>query len=260
MTINFFNDPLPCLGWSDCETTIAFCSKTSRRFRPVWTAWRLVLVYDQWFLHMIDLQTFEACTCHCHFWSMSRLALCLPFNHIICCGSLRMNSIIKAGQRAGSLSKVEMEFCLRRCIVTPSLFSERLWQATPRSFFKKNAPSFSDLSQLINRGPFYLQGKQVVMIVSQYTYDERVSASMCFLFGMLHLLTHRFGRDAADISGYDCNAAQNTTTHACSAVSGHSTVRAMCCFNFIPWRDCCRTVIHMAECNDMKNYDKISLT
>lgn len=142
MTINFFNDPLPCLGWSDCKTTIAFCSKTSRRFWPVWTAWRLVLVYDQWLLHMIDLQTFEACTCHCHFWSVSRLALCLPFSHIICCGSLRMNSIIKAGQRAGSSCKVEMEFCLHRCIVTPSLFSERLWQATPRSFLKKKRPLF----------------------------------------------------------------------------------------------------------------------
>lgn len=30
----------------------------------------------------------------------------------------------------------------------------------------------------------------MVMIVSQRTYDERVSASMCFQFGMLHLLTH----------------------------------------------------------------------
>lgn len=92
------------------------------------------------------------------------------------------------------------------------------------------------------------------MIVSQCTYDGKVSASMCFLFGMLHLLTRtlRFGRDAADISGYACDAAQNTTTHACSAVSGHSTVRAMCHFDFIPWRDCCCADIHMAGCTDLK--------
>lgn len=90
------------------------------------------------------------------------------------------------------------------------------------------------------------------MIVSQCTYDEKAPASMCFLFGMLHLLTRtlRFGRDAADISGYACDAAQNTTTHACSAVSGHSTVRAMCYFDLIPWRDCCCTDIHMADCSD----------
>lgn len=38
---------------------------------------------------------------------------------------------------------------------------------------------------------------------------------MCFLLGMLHLLIHtlRFGRDAGDISGYACDAAENTTTH-----------------------------------------------
>lgn len=44
----------------------------------------------------------------------------------------------------------------------------------------------------------------MVMIVSQCAYDEKDSPSMCFLFGMLHLLmcTLRFGRDAADISGY----------------------------------------------------------
>jgi len=46
------------------------------------------------------------------------------------------------------------------------------------------------------------------MIVSQCSYDVKVSASMCFQFGMLHLLTRtvRFGRDAADISGYACEA------------------------------------------------------
>lgn len=74
------------------------------------------------------------------------------------------------------------------------------------------------------------------MILCQCTYDEKVSPSMCFLFGMLHLLTCtlRFRRDAADISGYACDAAQNTTTHSCSAVLGHSTVRAVCHFDFIP--------------------------
>lgn len=46
---------------------------------------------------------------------------------------------------------------------------ERLRQA----FF--TTPLFcSDLSHLINRVPFYLLGKQVVMIVSQCTYDEKV--------------------------------------------------------------------------------------
>lgn len=97
------------------------------------------------------------------------------------------------------------------------------------------------------------------MIVSQCTYDETVSPPMCFPFGMLHLLTRtvRFGRDAADISGCACDAAQNTTTHACSAVSAHSTVRAMCCSDFIPWRDCCCPDIHMADCSDLDVIGKL---
>lgn len=129
-----------------------------------------------------------------------------------------------------------MDFCLSSCIDTPSLFSQRLQLATLLGFLSSQLPPFcSDLSQLISRGPFYLLGKQVVMIVSQRSYDVKVSASMCFLFGMLHLLacTVRFRRDAADISGYACNTAQNTNTHSCSAVSGHSTVRAMWHFGFI---------------------------
>lgn len=99
--------------------------------------------------------------------------------------------------------------------------------------------SNSDFSQLISRAPFYLGGKQVV--VSHSTYDETDSPSMCFLSGMRHLPTCslRFGRDTADISG------DATTTHSCSAVWDHSTARAMCHFDFIPWRDCCRTDIHV---------------
>lgn len=36
-------------------------------------------------------------------------------------------------------------------------------------------------------------------------------------------------------------------THACSAVSGHSTARAMCYSDFIPWWGCFGTYIHMAD-------------
>lgn len=83
-----------------------------------------------------------------------------------------------------SLCDLKVHFTIKRWIVTPKpLFSER-WAFFTTPIF------FSDPSQLINRGPFYLLEKQVVMIVSQHTYDERVSASMCFQFGMLHLLTH----------------------------------------------------------------------
>lgn len=71
----------------------------------------------------------------------------------------------------------------------PSCFLNAFNEQHRWAFFT-TPPFCSDLSQLINRGPFYLLGKQVVMIVSQCTYDEKVSASMCFLFGMLHLLTH----------------------------------------------------------------------
>ena len=75
----------------------------------------------------------------------------------------------------------------------------------------------------------------MVMIVRQCACDEKDSPSMCFLFGMLHLLTCtlRFGRDPEDISGHACVSAPNTTAHSCSAVSAHSTGRTMCHFDFI---------------------------
>lgn len=48
-------------------------------FCPVFTACRLLLVYDQRFFHMVVLLTFEARTCHCHFWNVSTLVgVCLP--------------------------------------------------------------------------------------------------------------------------------------------------------------------------------------
>lgn len=119
--------------------------------------------------------------------------------------------------------------------------------------FSTSPPFCSDLSQFINRGPFYLLGKQVVMIVSQYTYDEMVSASMCFLFGMLHLLTQVWeGRSR--YFWLRLHATQNTTTHSCSAVSGHSTVRAMCHFDLIPWRGCYCTDSHMADWSNIKKH------
>lgn len=59
------------------------------------------------------------------------------------------------------------------------------------------------------------------MIVSQCTYDGGVFCLHVFsiwnaAFANTHTL--RFGRDAADISGYACDTARNTSAHSCSAV------------------------------------------
>lgn len=97
------------------------------------------------------------------------------------------------------------------------------------------------------------------MIVSQCSHDVKVSASMCFLFGMLHLLTRtvRFGRDAADISGYACEAAQNTTTLFCSAVLGHSTVRAM--WHFDLFYGGTAVTQTSTDCNNLKLGDLVKV-
>lgn len=131
-----------------------------------------------------------------------------------------------------------MDFFVHRCIVTRSLFYKMPSTSNTTELFFTTPLFCSDLSHPINRGPFYLLGKQVVMIVSQCAYDEKVSASMCFLFGMLHLLTHTQVWEGHSRYFWSClRCCSNTTTHACSAVSGHSTVRSMC--HFIPWSDCC---------------------
>lgn len=131
-----------------------------------------------------------------------------------------------------------MDFFVHRFIDRPSLFYKMPSTSnTTELFFTTPFLSF-DLTHPIYRDPFYLLGKQVVMIVSQFAYDEKVSPSMCFLFGMLHLLTHTQVWEGQGRYFWSClRCCSNTTTHARSAVSGHSTVRSMC--HFIPWTDCC---------------------
>lgn len=61
-------------------------------------------------------------------------------------------------------------------------------------------------------------------MISQSAYDGGFCLHVFSVWNAAFANTLRFGRDTADISGYACDADQNTATHACSAVSGHSTV------------------------------------
>jgi len=150
------------------------------------------------------------------------------------------------------MCQLQMDLCLRRCLVTPSLFSEPM-TSNSAQLSSQLPPFCSDLSQLINRGLFYLSGKQVVPIVSQCAYDEEISASMCFLFGMLHLPTQVWeGRSR--YFWLRLHTAQNTTTHS----SLLSCFRSFHSKGHVPlWlypmRDCCCTHIHMADCCDLKS-------
>lgn len=112
------------------------------------------------------------------------------------------------------------------------------WTALDRCFSSQLGLFCSDLSPPHQQGCFYLiEGKQVVVIVSRRTCDDT-----------LHVLSIWNAAFANTHSGSGLGGTRRifrVTTQlktppptSCSAVSGHSTVRAMCHFDLIPWRGC----------------------